>query len=504
MTAMNARAMLALLLAASSCAQAMAKDRFDGVRAYIHSELQQKSIPSVAVAVAKDGKIIWEEGFGWADREKRIPATAHSMYPLASITKPMTATGLMLLVDAGKLDLDKPANDYLGYAKLRSPYGDADKATLRRIANHTSGLPLGFQFFYADEPFRSPTRDETILRYGHLVTRPGERVQYSNMGFGVLDYVIERTSGMRFADYMRTQVFLPLGMTRTSLDVGPGLEPFAVTTYDGDGLPLPWSDSDMPGAGSVYSSAHDLVRFGMFHLKAHLPDQKAILSDAVLDQMHARTSDKGFRDMSGFNGFGIGFAVSPEAGRNSYVGHNGGTAGGTSDMRLLPQHGLAVVVVSNSSNMLPPALADRIIAAMVPGWETRDLEKLAPPPRPAFVSPPELVGDWQGDISTYVGDIPVRLSFKQNGDVHGKVGDQPTTLVDQPRFDKGVFTGWLSARIDTPDARRYPHLVRFDLTLRGDVLDGDANAHTDRKGPRLRNVLSHWVQVRRTGKADAP
>ncbi len=81
--------------------------------------------PSIAVAVARHGKIIWERGFGWADRENRVPATEHTAYSLASISKPVTATGLMTLVQAGRVNLDHPINDYLGDAKLRAWIGDS-------------------------------------------------------------------------------------------------------------------------------------------------------------------------------------------------------------------------------------------------------------------------------------------------------------------------------------------------------------------------------------------
>ncbi len=180
--------------------------------------------PSIAIAVARHGKILWERGFGWADRENRVPATEHTAYSLASISKPVTATGLMTLVQAGRIDLDHPINDYLGDAKLRAWIGDAREATVRRVANHTSGLPLHFQFFYADQPYQPPSMDETLLHYGNLVTAPGEQYQYSNLGFGVIDYVIARVSGQEYADFMRQEVFVKLGLTHTSIGIGSGLE----------------------------------------------------------------------------------------------------------------------------------------------------------------------------------------------------------------------------------------------------------------------------------------
>src|SRR5947207_3814652 len=90
---------------------------FGAIRDLIRARLVEQIIPSLAVAVARDGEIIWEEGFGWADRENRVPATEHTMYSLASISKPITATGLMVLKEQGKIELDQPINDYLGEAK---------------------------------------------------------------------------------------------------------------------------------------------------------------------------------------------------------------------------------------------------------------------------------------------------------------------------------------------------------------------------------------------------
>jgi CubicO group peptidase (beta-lactamase class C family) len=203
-----------------------AQDRFDGVRASIRKRIIDGATPSVAVAVAQHGRIIWEEGFGSANREERIPATENTMYSLASISKPITATGLMTLVQAGKIDLDKPINDYLGDAKLKARVGDASEATVRRVANHSSGLPLHYQFFFSNEPYRKPSYDETILRYGNLVTIPGEHYQYSNLGFGIIGYVLSRASEESYSDFMREAVFLKLGMTHTSVGIGPGLEQF--------------------------------------------------------------------------------------------------------------------------------------------------------------------------------------------------------------------------------------------------------------------------------------
>jgi CubicO group peptidase (beta-lactamase class C family) len=126
-----------VIAAMSGSAGAGETDQFDGIRAEIQRRLVQQSVPSVTVAVARGERILWEEGFGWADREDRLRATPHTPYTLGSISKPITATALMVLVERKVLALDKPINDYLGDAKVRARVGDASQATLQRVAQHT-------------------------------------------------------------------------------------------------------------------------------------------------------------------------------------------------------------------------------------------------------------------------------------------------------------------------------------------------------------------------------
>lgn len=179
-----------------------AVDRVERLRRFAESQVIERQVPSVAIAVAKNGKFLWEQGFGWADRERRIPATANTMYSLASTSKPVTTTALMTLVRAGAVDLHHPINEYLGNAQVRAAIGDAAAATVRRVANHSSGLAEHYQFFYANEPWRTPTPEETIARYGVLMTVPGEQYQYSNLGYGILNYMISLRSGEPFGDYV--------------------------------------------------------------------------------------------------------------------------------------------------------------------------------------------------------------------------------------------------------------------------------------------------------------
>jgi len=492
-------------------------DSFDAVRPHIERLVAEGEVPSMAVAVARDGEIVWEEGFGLADREKNIPATEHTMYALASISKPLTATGLMILVERGLINLDSPINDYLGEAKLQARVGGAAEATVRRVASHTAGLPLHSQHFYDDEPHRPPPMDETIHRYGSLVTAPGERYQYSNLGYGLLGYVISRVSGESYADFMREEVFASLGMGYTSVHVGPGLEEGQAVKYTPDGLVVPPYDSDSPGASAIYSSAHDLVHFAMSHLKNDLPDQKAIISDAAIDAMQKPSPETGpMREWEREgSGYGIGWFIGVTEDGLRVIQHSGGTVGVSTVLALAPEENLAVAVLSNTDSQWPDAILIEIVCTLLSGRPEEFLPPVnATADEPPFAPVPELVGSWEGLVHTYEGEVPLVLEIGESGGIYATLGEQPRTLPfdrlktqlqdvsyqdNLPQFLNagGPFLrGWMRGELETADVNRgRPYKLWLELKLRDNVLNGSLIAFSQREiytGP-----LAHWVELRK-------
>lgn len=473
-------ACLALLLSLS----AFAADRFDKLRDSIRSQMTTQQAPSITVGVAKDGKVIWEESFGWADRERRILATPNTMYSLASISKTMTGTALMTLVQAGKLDLDHPINDYLKDAKLQAHIGDVNDATVRRVANHTSGLPEYYQEFYENEPWSPPSPAETIRRFGWLMSPPGEKFEYSNLGYGILSHLIEQVSGRSYADYMRETVFLPLGMNRTSVEVDPALRDFEATRYGVDGLPVPPYVTDHPGASDIYSSAHDLLLFGMFQLKQHLPEQAPILSDINIDAMHEPT----MKDSEG-GGYGVGWATIRKN-NITMLAHTGGMTGVQTELRIIPSEHLVVVVLCNAEIWdLPTDIADQIMGTLLPQWKRpADVPHVpvANPPLPAAIT-----GVWKGEVATYERDLPMTLTVTPAGEVHIKLGDQLESLVTHPHFTQdGYLRGILNGSLIIKDGVRRPYVLTFGLKLRdAKTLSGEIVAHADNRGVTPTNGL---------------
>lgn len=464
---------------------------------------ENPALPSMAVAVARDGEILWEHAAGLADKERGLPATPGTPYSIASVTKPFTTTALMVLVERGLVDLDRPANDYLGEAKLTARLGRVEDATVRRLADHTSGLPWHVEFFFEDEPYRRPPMEETIGRYGVLVTPPGERHHYSNLGYGILDHIVARVGEASFADFLRDEVLLPLGMTRSSVDVAPDLQELAAKRYAPDGTPYPGYDFVHPGASAVYASVHDLVRFGAFHIGARLPDQKEILSD------DARLAMQQSEQREGPAAYGLGWSVMELHGY-PVVSHSGAMCGVSSVLMSFPDERLVVALATNAKAFELYAVLDSVLSATLPEFPARrdaagGMFPMPPPPAP-FVPTPAQAGRWVGAAETYEGLVPVELEVQESGTVTARVGDNPSADVELFGADaaKGTLVGLADGEVPTSDARREPHRLAFDLTWRGDVLTGvlcSASQPNEPQGStpgsRGENMVAYWCELRR-------
>jgi CubicO group peptidase (beta-lactamase class C family) len=468
----------ALLLCASAApllAQATrAPSRLpEPLRAEIRRLLDSSGVASVSVAVARDGAVLWEEGFGYADLERRIPATPTTLYSLASISKPFTATAVLRLVQQGRVNLDRPVDEYLGGMRLTGLAGDRADATVRRVLSHTAGLPLHYRFFYAGDS-ATPDVPRTIERYGRVMFPPGEVYEYSNLGFGILGELIAHVSGMPFEQYMRDSVFRPLGLRATTVSTGAGLANSAVR-YDDHHHPIAFYDFDHRGASAVYSSADELVRFGMFNLKERPAGVRAApIADSTIDLMqHVATPGDTAR------GYGLGWGIDTDFGVRR-IQHTGGMPGVATILALYPAERVVVVVLSNQSTGLPFRIASDVAAAVLPpAYESARVVRRAAPPTPPrpFVAPAELRGEWRGTVRTYEGSIPMALRVDSARVLVRWANDTTTWIpLDDPSYRNGLIGGRFAGTMPTADARRVAHAIGIHLLVRNDRMRGWAAA----------------------------
>jgi CubicO group peptidase (beta-lactamase class C family) len=452
---------------------------FDGVRDRIVRAVEERNVPSVSLAVVRDGEIVWEEAFGLADIENKIKATSGTVYPIASATKPFTATALMVLVERGLADLDRPANDYLKGAGLRAYEGDAARATIRRVLHHTSGLPMSWDFLFEGTSRRKLPLETVLGRYGVLVSPPGESYNYSNLGYAVLEAVIERVSGRPYAEFLAAEVFKPLGLDRTSVVTAPPAQGDAAVKYGPSLARVPFCDHGTRGAGSIHATAHDLALFLLLHLGRLRPDQRAILKPASVAAMQS-ARDPDVRDSS--------YALGWETGRRygyPIVTHGGWMDGCRAHLAMIPSEGLGVAVLINGENVPTIQICDGIFAALLPRYaramSAATSGQGGPSPPAAFKPPAGAVGTWEGTVKTWEGTIPVRLVVAADGRLElfrlgpdGAPGEGLSPL-KPPTLNRGVLVVHFPQAFATSDLTAAGHRTVLGLRLRGDRLSGEAN-----------------------------
>ncbi|HEY4145967.1 serine hydrolase domain-containing protein [Pinirhizobacter sp.] len=455
----------------------------------INKEMAAGRLTGVSLALTSHGRIIWEQGFGWADQQAGRKVTAHTPFSIASTTKPFTTTALMTLVAAGKIKLDHPGNEYLGKAKIVDENGPANGVTVMQMATHSAGLASLFAMYLDGTDDHQPSVDQMLEDYGHTMAQPGEHYAYSNVGMAALAGIVARQSGMEYGRYLQKAVLAPLGLHDTFFGTDVSRRSSMAVRYTDDGKPLPFYLTATPGSGEVVASAHDLARFAMFHLKDHLAGQKAILTDAQIDQLHAPHSDVA----PGFF-YGMGWQVHQTDGKTDVLYHGGGQTGVNAEFVLVPGFDVACIVLNNrhSDGEFITSVRDRLIRAVAPSWQGIPKQPVAAPaPLTA-----EYQGTWRGTVQAQGHRVNATLVIDKQGKSTFAIEGQ----LPAPITDLGIVDGWISG--DTtggtgaPDAER-AKLTKLSLSLklRGDRIDGEIDAWD--KTPARMTVLPFWAKLTR-------
>ncbi|MEX0937940.1 MAG: serine hydrolase domain-containing protein [Pirellulales bacterium] len=479
-------------------------DEFVAVRQLIKTRMAEEEIPSVVVGVVRGEKVLWEEAFGWADRENQVPATIRTAYCIGSTTKPVTATAVMTLVGKGELSLDQPINEFLLDTPVESYVGSANDATLRRMLHHTSGLPGHWQTYFPEETASRPSLEALIDRYAKIMIPPAEQFHYSNLGYALLGEIVARCSDKSFDEYLQQDVFAPLGMHDSFLAVGDISATRRAAGYRANGDRIDHVVTTVSGAADVYSSVHDLLRFGMFHNKSGPSGQSLELCEALIDEMQQATVPMGSEE------YGLGWHVRTDLAGRRHVLHGGAHVGWECHVDMIPDEKLCVVVLANKDVKWPGyrialAVTDAIYSAIldcpVEQVQPKGGHDLGFSPENSVGLPGKLSGNWVGAVHTHDGKIPVSLTFHEDGDVHAKLRDGLIALVNEARLDdNGNFTGRMLGDLGTPDSLRRTHDLQWHASVRDGKLVGILYAvGTDPSGPGSGRglYLAHWIQLER-------
>jgi CubicO group peptidase (beta-lactamase class C family) len=420
---------------------------FEPVRSRILKAIASGAATGAAVAVAHSGQIAWEEGFGWANREATLKATARTPFTLASITKPFTTTLLMTLVAEGKLSLDDSANRYLVKSKIVDNNGNADAATVRRLGAHVSGLPTIFEKYDRNETNLAPSSEALITEYGTLAYPPGSCYEYSNIGFAALGAIASNLTGVEFGTLMTQRVLTPLGLDDSFFDTNVARLPTGAARYDTSGNPIPYYTTSTPASGELYASAHDLAKFAMFNMKNR--DRAQVLDDRWIDELHKPV----FRGPSGV-ATTFGWFIGHLDSGIQVIFKSGSQPGVATALYMVPSKNLACLVLTNRSggSELCSSVCNQILSSYLPEW--RQPEETSGPASSKFVVTPSLGGRWQGTLTNGGAKMRVRLNIESSDSATLELEGKPAEKITEMYSEGVAFTGVSTGLIESPDAKR--------------------------------------------------
>ena len=297
--------------------------------------------PGLAAAIAIDGKIVWSDAVGYAEIEAKTPVTTTTRFRIGSVSKPLTAAGLMLMVERGQLDLDAPVQKYVPDFPVK-PEG---AITTRLAAGHLAGI----RHYRGDEtrlnrPFASIRDGLKIFENDPLLSAPGTKFSYSTYSWSLVSAVMESASGREFLEFMDAEVFKPLKMDHTRADRA-GVEDAERTHFykkQTDGKIVgaePINSSYKWAGGGFLSTAEDLARFG-----------SALLEPGFLSDDSRQLLFTSQHTLDGKpTGNGIGWFVRKDKNGRPFYYHTGGQQGATTSIYLQPDRRLVVVLLCNLS-----------------------------------------------------------------------------------------------------------------------------------------------------------
>jgi CubicO group peptidase (beta-lactamase class C family) len=452
-----------------SSALVAADPRLSEIRTEIAERVAKGEFPSLSVGVIQNGVVLWEESFGWANRAARREATPHTAYGLASLGKSIAATATLTLVDAGRLSLDTSAASYLGANTLRLYEGSA-APTIRQLLKMTSGVPHGGLAFNSAADAEDYRRRDFLARRAIIVFPPGEVFHYSNMSIGILEPLVERVNGKTYSAFVAAHVFHPLGMGDAYVGERFGSRRQAVQ-YSVAGTEL--RTYSVPQSSlATYASVDDLVKFGAFHAKTPLAGQRRILSDRTLDEMHHSRSSPSAR-------IALGIASLDLDDGRLWLLSDGQAGGMQSIISIVPSAGIAVVCLANVTGGQMMEFALRITDSLVPGFleaAIKRVERAEMEIGQPYKFTPAIAGDWTGTIRAEMREIPIVLTFQNDGNIQVEFDGAQKAPLGNPRYEDGLLIGTFTGALPLEEASQEPHPIELGLRLVGTRMYGIAAA----------------------------
>ena len=318
-------------------------------------------IPGVSISIVDQGKIAWSKAYGYADLETGRKITTGTYLRVQSISKPITAWGVMKLVEQGKIKLDTPIKQYLRYWQFPESAFSAKQVTVRQLLTHTAGLSLGdFYNFYSPDD-KIPSLEESLSKEAFLFQEAGKSFSYSNTGYNLLELLIEDVAGQDFSEYMQEEILMPLGMNNSSFVWSEDIQPPVPNGYDLEGNSIPVYIYPEKGSGGLFATVEDIARFMIAGMPEYSLNQH-VLSPQSIAQLHTPAiTDLGVYSLV-FDSYGLGHYIETLSDDNVAVSHGGQGTGWMTHFHAVPETGDGIVILSNSQRSWP------FIATLLTDW----------------------------------------------------------------------------------------------------------------------------------------
>ena len=424
LSAIRSRSVIVLVVVVLSARAGLAQDstQFDQL---VQSYVTNRSFMG-SVLIARGTNVVFSKGYGFANVEWDIPNSPTTKFRLGSITKQFTAAAILLLEERGKLKVEDPISKYVPDAP---PAWNA--VTIAHLLTHTSGIPsfTSFPEYKSREPFATSTEQiVSWFRDKPLEFQPGLTMNYSNSGYVLLGYIIERVTGDSYERFVQQNIFAPLGMKDSGYDSNTAIIKNRAAGYSpgpGGRVNAGFIDMSIPhAAGALYSTTEDLLRWeqGLFGGK--------LLSPASLQKMLTPPAQRA--------DYAFGVVVGTDNGHKT-ISHNGGIEGFNTAMGYYPDDKLTVIVLSNmngpaADEMLPKLGA---MALGLPVVLTSERKEIALP-----------ASTLRQFVGTYELAPAVTLTITLDGDhLMAQLSGQPTLQI-YPESDAMFFLKAVDAQIE--------------------------------------------------------
>ena len=337
------RHFLATFLLAGACLAQNTNSRMDQVvQSYVANNQFMGS-----VLVARGNGVLLDKGFGSADLEWNITNTPDTKFRLGSVTKQFTAASILLLEERGKLSVNDPVKKYMPEAPAAW-----DKITIFHLLTHTSGIPNFTEFpdYRKLEPFPT-TAEQLVARFRDkpLEFEPGEKWNYSNSGYVLLGYLIEKISGESYQEFVNENIFRPLGMKDSGYDSNTAIIPHRASGYargPNGFVHAGFIDMTVPlSAGALYSTTEDLLKW-----------EQALFGGKLLSPASLEKMTTPFK-----NNYAFGVEVETVNG-HKVIRHNGGIEGFNTQLEYFPDEKLTIAVLANMNTPAPGQIASQLAA----------------------------------------------------------------------------------------------------------------------------------------------